>query len=931
MQACVKEWASASNGSVLTRPALSEYARFMSRVPSFLPCCVALLLVSLAASAPAAMPEAADKSNAEELKTRTFQVPRDFLWVNEFAGESPTPRKHKPGEPAPLIKTAQDHLTEAGMTFPPGASASLAPFSGTLTVVNTQENLELCAAYLESSNTHYPHYMTFMLTVLEGPGEIIRAANAAAAGQQDVAPVLAGLLQQAAKVESQVRVVQDAYLEAKSGMRATARSVKEHVFTVASMDAQSHLSSNQEMQMAGMNLEFEPVIGADGQHIQFNCLLELNPAAPSEKQVAFSDPATGNPAEVPLTTVPTLRFSADIQMLSGSTRLLGISKPYGKAGAEGDDVLWAAFLTSRILRLDGVARARPDVEAAALKVPAGMKKLALPVPPGLLENMRLNALQTLQECLDMNGVAPAAGAAAVVQGDVLTVVNTPENIERIVALVDHLSSKLPKTVALTLHTVRGSGAYLRGLAAHAAAQKDHGGLWAQVQEALNSGRHDLKRVGTCRAEGKPGVRTKLESVQEHVCLSQYDKDEKGRMRPLFVTRNVGSILEFEATINWDDAIDLELSHEFHPLPPQAGRAVMLDPGSKQKQDFPIEDLHVQQTVTSMPVENGGIQWFSLLRPPEAEAGDELIATFVQCDVVPQSSVRKETGPSLVQMLASVPKNDSKELYTRSFRVSPDFHHGDVNKSSKEELFPLSSRKNAREIFEESGITFPPGAMAQTGGPVSQITVRNTTENLDKVEQFVKWMTRENRPATVAMTSHVLEAAGPLVRQLLAQMGGRGNHRAELDQLLAAVQHGKAKHLGLSRIETQAGSRGRAEQGVQHPFLTEVLASDVRLVGFRTELDVTKSAPHAAASLQITSEFHPAPPFEHREYVIDAKGRRVEFPLTDFNVMKLTTETVVPDGNARLLAVWKPVGKTCEENADLLQVLFITCDEVITRE
>ena len=912
----------------------------MSRAFSFLPCCVVLWVGWLAAYAPAAGPDDADKSKAEELKTRTFHVPPDFVRGDEFAGQptvlvdpfaSPTPRKRKPGEPAPLIKTARDHLTDAGITFPPGASASLVPFSGTLTVVNTQANLELCAAYLESCNTHYPLQMTFMLTVLEGPGEIIRAANAAAAGQQDVSPVLAGLMQQAGKSESQVRVVQDAYIEAKSGMRATARSVKEHVFTVASMDAQSHLTSTQEMQMAGMNLEFEPVIGADGLHIQFNCLLELNPAAPKERQVAFSDPATGNPAEVPLTTVSALRFSADLQMLSGSTRLLGISKPYGKAGAESDDVLWAAFLTSRILRLDGVARARPDVKAAPLKVPSGMKKLALPVPPGLLENLRQHALQTLQECLDMNGVAPAAGADAVVQGDVLTVVNTPDNIERIIALVAYLSSKLPKTVALTLHTVRGSGAFLRGLAAQAAAQKDHVGTWAQGQEALNSGRHALRRVGTCRAEGKSEVRTKLESVQEHMCLSQYDKDEKGRMRPLFVTRNVGSILEFEARINWDDTIDLELSHEFHPLPPQPGRAVMQDPCSKQKQDFPIEDLHVQQTVTSMHVENGGTRLFSLLRPPEAEAGDELIATFVQCDVVPQSAVIKETGPTLAQMLATVPKNDSKEMYTRSFPVAPDFLHGDVNKSSKEEVSTPSSRKSAREIFEESGITFPPGARAQTGGGTCQIIVRNTTQNLDKVEQYVKWMERENRPSTLAITSHVLEAPGPLVRQLMAGMGSRCNHRAELDQLLAAVQQGKAKHLGISRIEGKEGSNAKAEQGVQHPFLTEVLASDVRLVGFRTEVDVSNSAPHAAPGLQITSEFHTAAPSEHREYVIDAQGRRVEFPLTDFNVMKLTTETVVPDGNARLLAVWKPVGNPEWEKADILQVLFITCDEVITRE
>jgi len=166
---------------------------------------------------------------------------------------------------------------------------------------------------------------------------------------------------------------------------------------------------------------------------------------------------------------------------------------------------------------------------------------------------------------------------------------------------------------------------------------------------------------------------------------------------------------------------------------------------------------------------------------------------------------------------------------------------------------------------------------------------------------------------------------------MAGMGSRCNHRAELDQLLDAVRQGKAKHLGLSRIETKEGLKAKAEQGVKQPFLTEVLASDVRLVGFCTEVELGKTAPHTAPGFIISSEFHPAAPSEHREYVIDAQGRRLEFPLTDFHVMKLTTETVVPDGNARLLAVWKPVGKPEWEKADILQVLFITCDEVITRE
>lgn len=903
----------------------------MSRLFTFLPAWLLLFVLCQSAWSQAPTPEA--------LLTRTFKVPRDFVGFENSAEVQPLPAdpfatsappERKPGESVPLIKTARDHLEEAGLVFPDGASASFDPWSSTLTLINTQANQDLCEAYFEYASINYPHHVTFVLTVLEGPGEIIRQANAAAATQEDAAQALVGLMQHAAKPQSQVRVVQDAFMESRPGMRVTTRSVKEHYHPTVITDEQDRISVNREMQMVGMNLEIEPVINPDNRHIDFNYSLDLNPAPPVSRQVAVSDPATGNAAELPFTTVPKLHFAAGTQMLSGSTRLLGVSKPYGKAGAETEDVLWAAFLTAHIVKLDSLPRVRPQVKAAPLKVPSGMKKVALPVLPGLLENLLHHSGLTLQQYLDKNGIAPAAGADAVMEGDVLTAVNTHENIERIVLLIEHLTSKLPKTVALTLHTVQGSADFLRSLAGKAASQKDHGSLWLQVQEALDAGSHGLKHISTSRLETRSGVRSTLESVQEHTCLSEFGRDEKGRMGPQFETRRVGSILEFEPTITGDGRIDPSLSHEFHPLPPQAGRGEVLAPGSKVKHDFPIEDLHVQQTVTHMHMEDGGILLHSLLQPPGAKTGDQLIATFLRCDGIPQSSRRKNNGPTLAQMLASVPKTDSQELWTRSFRVAPDFlstHSGSGSSASG----TLTPRKTARQILEDSGISFPEGASVSTGNATSAIIVRNTTENLDKVEQFVKWMERETRRSTVITTSQVLEAPGPLVRRLMAGLGTRGDHRAELDQLLNAVRQGKARPLGLSRIETKAGTSGRAEQGVQHPFFTGAMDSDVRLVGFSTEVEVVTSTPHNAPGFLITSEFHPAPPLEHREYVIDFEGRRLEFPLTDFYVMKLKTETVIPAGQARLLAVWKPVGKGQDENADVLQVLFITCDEVLTQQ
>lgn len=595
-------------------------------------------------------------------------------------------------------------------------------------------------------------------------------------------------------------------------------------------------------------------------------------------------------------------------------------------------MLWAAFLTTHSVRLAPLTNLLPQAQAAALKVPAGMKKVAFRVLPGVLENERLESEQTLQQYLDTHGIEPAAGADAILKEEVLTLVNTKENIERIVTLVDHLTRRLPKAVVLTLQTVQGSGSFLRGLAAQAAAQKDHGEQWSQMQQAISAGEHDLKTVSTSRLETKSDVQATLESVQEHAFLAEYGKDQNGHVGPQFETRREGSILGFEPVVNAsDDSVELRLSHEFHPLPSESARVVMLDPGSKQKQNYPFERVHVQETTTSLHLKNGATRLLSLLRPPGFNAGDQLLATFLRCDVVPQSTVRKKTGRSLAQMLANVPKSDSQEQFTRSFRVPPDFLSSSSSNASNDETGGLPIRRPVKEMLEDAGIPFPEGAGVHSGGANSQLVVRNTQENLDKVEQYVEWTVSECRPAVVAITSHVLEAPGPLVRQLMADMGSRGNQRAELDQLLEAVRQGKAKHLGLSRIETNAGAGGRAEQGVQYPVLTEVVANDVRLVGLRTELEVGGKARNDVVNFSLASEFHPTVPLEHREHVIDVEGRRLEFPLTDFHVMKLATETAVPDGNARMLAVWKPVGRPEWEKADILQVMFITCDLVRTRE
>lgn len=100
--------------------------------------------------------------NASEQYTRSYRVPPDFLSGGGGDAGAPAPAA-APTDPfaAPggaagggssLItrKTAKQILEAQGITFPEGSSASFNPANSTLVVRNTQPNLDLVEAYVES-------------------------------------------------------------------------------------------------------------------------------------------------------------------------------------------------------------------------------------------------------------------------------------------------------------------------------------------------------------------------------------------------------------------------------------------------------------------------------------------------------------------------------------------------------------------------------------------------------------------------------------------------------------------------------------------------------------------------------------------------------------------------------------------------------------
>ncbi|MFO1482139.1 MAG: hypothetical protein U1F71_02135 [Verrucomicrobiaceae bacterium] len=891
--------------------------------------------------------------------TRTFKVPPDFLSCETPSNETPvspadpfgSPPVTVPENQPPHRKTAREVLETVGIEFPKGAGAAFNPSTGLLTVTNTQSNLDVIGAYMKVLQEKVPVNVACTLTVIEGPGELIRQANAEASRTSNATTALTKLLEQAKKADSGVRIVGDAFLETKSGTRATTEASIEYAqVTGFGLDAKSRASVTHETRSLGLRFEFEPNVDADQGLIDLTLAVTLDANPPVQRQINAHDPLSGNTAEFPVIDIHGIQVTTAATMTAGTSKLLTVAKPVG-ALAEEADVLWAAFLTATMRRVETIPTTQPKA-AAPPSLPKGMTFAALSAPEGLFDsvliqyviasNSNLPQRLTLREWLVKSGVPFPPGASVEHLDGMLRVIHTPDGIATIASIVDELLNKHSMTVAITAHTIEAPASLLRELQRQTLAAADDSSMLAALEAA--SGRGEARFINSSFFEDKSGNRTSHYAACEHRYIKGFGTDAQGHPDLSFETRNAGTTWEIEPTIRPDGrTVDVVLSHELHSAPPTTRRDHFRDPGSQKPFEAPVTDFHVLKTMTSISLDKGSTKLISLSRPIGRESIGTLWATFLKCDVVPQVSKARPWFPTNEAGEPILP--DPKAWNIKIFKVPPDFLSiggGDGNTPPADPFAAGSvsqagdkpiARKTAKQILEAQGITFPDGATAVFNPSSSTLLVKNTNENLDLVEAYTEWHCR-SRPRTVAFILHVLQGPGPLLRRLTAQAANKSNHRTELDELLAAAKAGTVRHLNTTRLETKAGTRATSEQMTEHIAITEVdvddkgvpsFALEMRPVGLRLEAEPTVGPDGATVELSLASEFHTAPPFEHREHVIDTQGRRLEFPLTDYHVARVTTGIIILDGTASLLSLYKPVGTPEFEKEDVLQVIFITCD------
>ncbi|MFC5454850.1 hypothetical protein [Prosthecobacter fluviatilis] len=870
-----------------------------------------------------------------ELHTRTFKVPPDFLSNRDLSYNS----KAAPFDPftsadfkadsSLMPITARQTLESAGVHFSKGTSASFNCLTGHLTVTNTQPNLDLVEGFIDAIHREAPVNIALTVTVIEGPGELIRQA-ATAAKSTTAFKELSNLLAQAQKPGSNVRVISDAFLEAQSGVRSIVATVHEHTPAhVSPLGAGIiALSAPPKPRKNGLQLSIEPSTCEDRSTIKAAINLTLStPASAPQKVASESTPGADHTPEVPLTDIPVIHLGADAVIKDGDTSLLCVTSPLGMP-QEKADTLCAVFLTAKLRTVEALPPPQPQ-PAPNASMPSGMKFTALDAPAGLFDEfLPATPPTSLKNWLTEKGITFPEGSSIEQRGDQLWIVNTPDNISCISSLIDQLLRHPSKNIACTLHTLEAPAPFLRDLAHHTLASADDSAMFAAIEAAAARG--EASFIDSAFLPIRSGSFATRQSAREQSSVINTESKPQQPRHLSFDRRMVGSMLDITADIGADSkTLHVTYEHELHPA-------------SQHSSGTPAAGFHFHKTSTTSSLTSGSIKLISLTPPPGREQSGKLWATFLKCDVVP--ILIKQPKLSSPQSLAS--SSQPEKMIVKYFTLedvlsaslgSPAHTNGTDPSSppspSKEGITLVlttaeSREKNLQQTFESYGASFPPGSYVRMLEQFRGFIVRNTPANLAKIS-FGK-----PTPGSAVITAHIFQAPGSLLRQLAAQAARKSDHRAELDQLLATVKDGEATHLVTARFEALSGTFSTLKQGVEHTTLTGAfltkdeapeIVSDHRNVGFKIELTPTIAADGKWSELTIASEFDTTVPFEHRARTFDLQNRPLEFPLTDYFTSRLRTEISLPSGTARLLSLYKPTGKAEFEKEDILQAIFITCD------
>lgn len=907
----------------------------------------------------------------EKRETKDFRAPLDFLslWGNTpemkpAVGPDPFAPADPFDPPAPPVQhrplpSSRSILEAQGILFPEGSHASFDPSTGILRVTNTKANLDLVEAFIESIKDDSPrNNLSFHIQTFQLPVAAATVLTQATASVADHTSELERLSRAAADPACQVKAIATSFVRTKSGQRVRIAAERQHAYIAeADVGKAGHLHHLAQAKVGlGFNVEIDPVIAPDGFTIDVNITSTCASAPPDESSETSTDLLSGKSFTKPTSAFHVKTVQTALSMISGSSKLLSVWTPSGRPEFEKGDVRWVTFLTAHKVPVEALPRVREFPGVAGQALPEGWKTFAFPIPAHLQigndEDLGRARGETVAGCLQRHGAQLPTGSRVDSTPDgQLLVTSSLDALSYVSEIVWAMAQRLPHGLAFTFHTIRAPTALMRPLVSQAEPASDHRQMLSALLAAVDQGKAQC--VATNYLETKSGQRALSKAATEQPFISDFigipspKADDKtspppkkvGQARgPEFDTLSQGTSIELEPVLGTDGTtIDLTGAYKRTTAPLEERGLEFRDPAHSTPYRLPFLDSHEASIEISLTLTDQGTQVLGVYRP-SGVAEDVLEAVFVTAEVTQSFTEQPKLSEPPKPKPSESDPND-KTIYTRVFKVSPDYQYGSPGTS---DVAPakgaIPAGQLAKQVLEGQGISFPEGASVIYGAVTSQLIVRNTAANLDLIEAYVE--TLEARLAkNLSFTLHLFEAPSPLLRRLLTERGTIQDHRPMLEALRAAANQKQARSLSTLRLETKSGQPANASDGIEKPFIAEVGIGDdgqpfshheMRTLGPGLEVDPVIGPDGWTIDVNASLRSTTAAPEDYTlRYTDPPTGHEITIPQFRFHQMETNTAVTLQDGNVKLLSVWKPTGPAFD-GKDVLQCALIEAHVVVVK-
>ncbi len=292
---------------------------------------------------------------------------------------------------------------------------------------------------------------------------------------------------------------------------------------------------------------------------------------------------------------------------------------------------------------------------------------------------------------------------------------------------------------------------------------------------------------------------------------------------------------------------------------------------------------------------------------------------------------------------NIPDVDSDALYTNVYLVPPSFFSFRKEKKTNEkDPFGEITWKGmtTKEFFEAQGVVFGPGTAVIFGGYASEIFVRQTAEELKKVDAYFDELHAQlNREArSINVRIEIYEISSTQALRFLEDSKSSADHKTEWESAVNMTDKGSARFVTSITALSRSGQRTKSSDVREVIFLSDFdwqnpekpkAISPVfqsRDVGTILTVEPQLTTEGEGVDLAFAFEHHSAPPGEKKVRVtMPGSDRSFEVVTPIFHAKKITSKFTLANGAVRIIGAWRPTGKAEFEADGLMHIAFLKID------